>query len=129
MNKLQIAEELQKNTTNIYGKNHIKEYIANMNGYIEGHVSEGDFDIRDVGIALDLCFTYIVKERFDIKDWYLFEIPIENVYVFANVKKSEVFDLVVSNDGQVFPSYIDSNSTQQHAISIKEAIGKYVIPA
>jgi len=122
--KLQIANELLKNTTNIYLKNQIENYIANMNGYINGYVSEGDFEILDNGIALDMCITYIEKEKFDIKDWQLFEIPIYYAHVFYNPKTEQMFDIAVFADGEVTPRYI-SKGNEKDATSILEAIEKY----
>jgi len=124
MGKLQIANELLKNTTNIYLKNQIENYIANVNGYIHGHVSEGDFEILDDGIALDMCITYIEKDKFDIKDWQLFEIPIYYAHVFYNPKTEQMFDIAVFEDGKVIPRYI-KNGNEKDATSIQEAIEKY----
>lgn len=124
MNKLEIAHELLKNTTNIYLKKHIENYIANMDGYIAGHVSEGDFEILDDGIAFDICITYIEKEQFDIKDWQLFEIPIYYAHVFYNPKTKQMFDLAVFEDGETTPRYI-SKGNEEDAKSIPEAIEKY----
>lgn len=131
MDKLQIANELLKNTTNIYLKNQLENYIANMNLYIYGHISEGDFEILDEGIALDMCITYIEKEKFDITDWQLFEIPIYYVplqyktHVFYNSKTKQMFDLAVFYDGEVIPRYI-ANGSEKDATSIQEAIEKYM---
>lgn len=124
MNKLQIANELLKNTTNIYLKNQLENYIANMNLYIYGHISEGDFETLDEGIALDMCITYIAKEKFNITDWQLFEIPIYYAHVFYNPKTKQIFDLAVFDDGEVIPRYI-ANGSEKDATSIQEAIKKY----
>lgn len=124
MNKLEIAQELLKNTTNIYLKELIENYIANMNGYIDGHVSDGDFEIFDDGIALDMCITYIEKEKFDIKDWQLFEIPIYYAHVFYNPKTDQTFDIAAFEDGEVTPRYL-ANGNEEDAKSIQEAIEKY----
>lgn len=122
MNKLEIAKELLKNTLNIYLKNFIENYIANMNGYIEAHISEKNY--ADACIKFDLCITQIEKEKFDIKDWGLFEIPIEYAYIFYNPKTEQMFDIDVFDDGEVIPTYI-SNGNEEFAKSIQEAIEKY----
>lgn len=126
MTKLQIANELLKNTTSICLKNLIENYIANMNGYVAGHISEGDFVIDDELIGLDLCITYIEKENFNIMDWQLLEIPIYYAHVFYNPKTEQMFDIAVFDDGEVIPRYI-MNGNEQDATSIQEAIEKYDI--
>lgn len=124
MTKLQIANELLKNTENIYLKNYLENYIANMNGYISGHISENDFEILDGGIALDLIFNYIEKENFNITGWQLIEIPIYFVHIFHNPLTKQAFELHVLEDGQVIPRYI-SNGNEKDATIIQEAIERY----
>jgi len=123
-NKLQIAKELLKNTTNIYLKKQIDNYIANMNGYIKAYIDEKDFVIKDELISLDLCIAYIEREKFDITDWELCEIPIYYAHIFYNPKTEKMFNLAVFEDGEVIPRYI-KNGNEEDAASIQEAIEKY----
>lgn len=124
MNKLEIAQELLKNTTNIHLKNLLDEYIINMNLSI----AENDFDIYDEWQCIDKCISYFQTVDFNITDWELYEIPIEYTYCFLNTKTRRGFDLVLSNDGQVSPCYVDSNFNQQTALSIQNAIERYYVP-
>lgn len=124
MNKIQIAHALFKNTTNIYLENLLENYIANM----DLGTAEDDFDIHDEWMGIDKCVSYLQSVSFDMSDWELYEIPIHFTYCFLNAKTEQNFDLVLSDDGQVNPSYVDSNSNQQIAPSIQEAIEKYYIP-
>jgi hypothetical protein len=116
MSKLEIAQELFKNTTNIYLKKLIENYIANNGSICNAHM--------DYFIRLDLCIAYIEKEKFDITGWQLFDIHIEYAHVFYNLKTEQMFELTAFEDGEVTPCYL-SNGNEEDATSIQEAIEKY----
>lgn len=123
MDKIQIANELLKNSIEPI-KSILKEYVANMNLSI----TENNFELYDDWMCIDRCVSYFCSTNFNIRYWQLFEIPIDSVYCFVHTKTLQCFDLVISKDGVVIPTYIDSDSILQSANSIQEAIEKYIIP-
>lgn len=122
MNKIEIANELLKNTKNIYLKDFIKTYIKNI------HNIEQNKCKRKELIRLDNCISYIEKVNFNITDWGLWEIPIFYAHCFYKDKTKQMFDLAVWYIGEVIPRYLDANCNEEDAESIEEAIQKYVIP-
>ena len=73
------------------------------------------------------CITYISDNKFKIEGYELFEIPLDNYFVFYNKVKEEMFDLVV-NSGVVTPAYLDKDGTCKDAESIENAIELYIKP-
>lgn len=124
MNRIEIAKELLKNTTNIYLKKDIENYILNIDYYITGHILKNEFYISDTVMGLDMCISYIEKENFNITNWGLFEIPIYYSYVFYNDKTIQMFDIAIFEDATVIPRYL-SKGNEKNAKSIQEAIEKY----
>lgn len=120
MNKLQIAHELLKNTTNIYLREFIRSYIENMQT-----IENGQADVDEPLIRFDNCISYIEKVQFDIMEWGLWEIPIFYSHCFWNEKAKQFFDLAVWDIGEVIPRYLDSRACEEDAKSIPEAIEKY----
>lgn len=112
--KLQVAYELLKNTTNIYLKSEIENYIkaVELNRLTENN-------------TLDIRLEYILNEKFDITGWMLYEIPIDYAYCFFNESTKESFDLDLF-DGVVTPAYINENACERDAKSIQEAIDNFV---
>ncbi|MCU6603821.1 hypothetical protein OCO53_25610 [Peribacillus frigoritolerans] len=122
MNKLEIANELLKNTRNEYLKVFISNYILMMEELENGY--DGDNDL----IRFHNCVSYIEKENFDIKGWMLFEIPIFYCHCFWNTQTKKSFDLKVWDIGNVIPQYLDSEIHERPAKTIQEAINNYVDP-
>lgn len=120
MNKLEIAQELLKNTTNIYLREFIRGYIENMQT-----IENGQADVDEPLIRFDNCISYIEKVQFDITEWGLWEIPIFYSHCFWNEKTKQFFDLAVWDIGEVIPRYLDSRACEEDAKSIPEAIEKY----
>lgn len=120
MNKLEIAQELLKNTTYIYLREFIRSYIENMQT-----IENGQADVDEPLIRFDNCISYIEKVQFDIREWGLWEIPIFYSHCFRNEKTKQFFDLAVWDIGEVIPRYIDSRACEEDAKSIPEAIEKY----
>lgn len=121
MEKIQIAHELFNNTSNVYLKKFISEYIENIEEIESNKCVEKEF------IRFDNCITYIKEVDFDIAGWMLFEIPIFYSYCFWNKITKKAFDLAVWDIGEVIPRYLDNCSNEQDANSIQEAIEKYDI--
>lgn len=126
VNKLKIAKELLKNTTNIYLRSFIEEYITNFN-----EIQSKNIDILEElelseYINFDKCIGYINQSKFDITDWCLWEIPISVIYSFYNEQRKENFDLNIDDKGNIIPEYIDKNYNTNEAISIQEAIQKNI---
>ncbi|MGG4263766.1 hypothetical protein [Peribacillus simplex] len=119
MNKLEIAEELLKNTDGDYLKVYISNYILYMEEFENGW--DGDIDL----IRFHNCISYIEKENFDIRGWMLLEVPIFYNHCFWNEQTDENFDLVVWELGEVIPRYLDSEINERDAKTIQEAIDKY----
>lgn len=124
VNKLKIAKELLKNTTNIYLRIFIEEYIDNFNE-IQSKNNEILEELDFFGyINFDKCLEYINQSKFDITNWYLGEIPISVIYSFYNEQRKENFDLCIDDKGNIIPEYIDENYNPSEANSIQEAIQK-----
>ncbi len=80
--------------------------------------------------------TRIVEDGFNMNDWELCEIPIDEVYCFCNKDETKFFDMEliqVDNpdiDGEwywkAYPSYVDENRQEHKAKTIEDAIEKYV---
>lgn len=119
MKKMQIANELLKNSTNIYIQSFIRKYIENID-VIENNKCEDKALIR-----LDNCVSYIKEVGFDISNWALVEIPIFYSHCFWNKETRKAFDLAVWDIGEVIPRYLDSEVNEQDAKTIQEAIEKY----
>lgn len=125
MKKLEIAKELLKNTKNIHLKFFIKEYINNFNEIqSKNNKVFEELDLFEY-IYFDKCIEYINQSKFDITGWCLWEIPFSNLYLFYNENTKKSFDLIVKDEKNIFPSYIDENSNEIKANSIQEAIEKY----
>lgn len=124
VNKLKIAKELLKNTTNIYLRIFIEEYIDNFNEI----QSKNNYILEELDffgyINFDKCLEYINQSKFDITNWYLGEIPISVIYSFYNEQRKENFDLRIDDKGNIIPEYIDENYNPSEANSIQEAIQK-----
>ncbi|PGR00760.1 hypothetical protein [Bacillus cereus] len=122
--KLEIAEEILKNTPNIYMQKVIQEY----RWYCDS-IENGEFECNEDNMLIPFhsCISYIKEVGFDIKGWGLWEIPIDFLYCFFNETTGKWFDLAVENIDEVKPAYIDSWSNQQIAKSIEEAINKNTI--
>lgn len=124
-NKLEIAKELFSNTKNINFKNFIEEYINNFDEI----QNKNNKELETLGlfkyIYFDRCLEYIVNSNFNIIEWCLWEIQLSNIYTFFNANRKEYFDLIVYSDN-VNPQYLDENYNTSDAISIQEAIEKYI---
>ncbi|HFE9702249.1 TPA: hypothetical protein ACGA34_002276 [Clostridium perfringens] len=124
-NKLEIAKELFSNTKNINLKNFIKEYINNFDEI----QNKNNKNLENLSlfkyINFDRCIEYIVNSNFNIREWYLYDIPLSNIYTFYNENRKYYFDLIVYNDN-VTPQYLDENYNTSDANSIQEAIEKYI---
>lgn len=118
--KLQIANELLKNTTNQYLKEFVSQYIRKLDDL----ESKSEFD--EELLRFDSCVGYIRSSGFDITGWQLREIPVEYAHVFYHKESERAFDLDVFDIGEAVPTYIDSNSSERSANSIEEAIEKYI---
>lgn len=122
MEKIEIARELLKNTTNKYNKVFIKDYIRILE--IDDIKKCHDEDL----LRFDKCISYMKEVGFDINGWMLFEIPIEYAHCFWNETTKEAFDLdIFEVDVEVIPTYLDNRSNEQEAKTIQEAIEKYDI--
>ena len=122
MRNVDIANELLKNSGNIYIKAFIKEYIFNL-PMLERNMCEDMALIR-----LHSCITYLEKVNFDVTGWMLFEIPIYSSYCFLNENSNGFFDLSISDVRNVVPQYLDTNGYLQDAATVELAINKYVHP-
>jgi hypothetical protein len=112
-NKIKVASELLKNTTNIYIQNELTKYIE----AIESN------EMTKLNEDLDLRVCHIIESAFDIEGFGIHEIPIYYSYVFSNENKGEWFDLV-KFEGVVSPRYIEVDC-EYDAETIQEAISKY----
>lgn len=72
----------------------------------------------------------IIKDNFDISDFYAYEHPCAEVYCFCNMDETKFFDLhyfyTNSFETDVIASYIEKTDTMQNTDTIQEAIEKYV---
>lgn len=118
MTKVEIANELLKNSTSVYQKELIKKYIESIDKL-------DNKCINKELIRFDNCISYFLDEKFDITGWMLFDIPIFYSHCFWNTKSKQAFDLAVWNIGEIIPRYLDSEADEQDAKTIQEAIEKY----
>ena len=120
MNKIEVAEEILKNSKNKGIKQFITEYVS----YLKNGVELKSDDL----IRFDKCISYIKEIGFDINGWMLSEIPIYYAHCFWNETIKKAFDLdIFEINGVVIPTYIDDTSNEQEAKTIEEAIEKYII--
>lgn len=120
MNKIFIAKELLKNTTNIYLKEFITSYIVAVE---ENNIND-DCDMSL--LKFNKCVEYLLNTQFDITGWSLWEIPIDYAYCFYNKDMEKRFDLnVYSLEDKVEPTYLDRLFNENKAPNIYEAIEKY----
>ncbi|PDY14160.1 hypothetical protein COO16_04150 [Bacillus pseudomycoides] len=122
MEKIEIAEELLKNTPNIYMQKIIQEYRWYCDSIEKG---EFESDEDTTLIRFHNCISYIKEVGFDIRGWGLWEIPIFYSHCFYNKHTKEQFDLAVLKLGEVIPRFINHCSNEQDANSIQEAIENY----
>lgn len=116
MDKIKIAETILENTTNVYMREFISDYINEIKTQPK-HM--------DVTYArFDCCIDYIMESGFEIRGWGLWEIPIFYSHCFWNKQEKKAFDLAVWDIGKVIPRYI-KNGNEEDAASIQEAIEKY----
>jgi hypothetical protein len=73
---------------------------------------------------IDKTLDYLIKKEFKIKNWELWDIPVEYNHCFINRKEHKAFDLSVEKD-EIYPSYLDKEICEQKTKTIKEAINKY----
>lgn len=116
--KLSIASELLKNTKQKYLRIFIEEYITNFNEIQSKNNSLLEY------VDFDKCIEYIAKSKFDITEWGLWEIPLENIYIFYNKNRKKLFDLII-DDKNIIPAYMDEKFNSINVNSIQEAIEKY----
>ena len=121
-NHLKIANELNVNSTNVY----IKELLENYMERIKDPDEYEGFDDENL-IKLHDCICYLVEKvkNFDISGWELYEIPVDNTHCFFNQTKNQAFDLIFEGLGHVEPYYIDQNGNQQIADTISDAITSF----
>lgn len=115
MDKLQIAEELLKNSTDNSLSKYIREYIECLKN---NRLHNEEMILLDNGI------TYIRDVNFDFTGWMLQESPIGYSYIFYNEANNQRFDLAIFNTGEVVPRYI-KESNERDADTIQEAISEY----
>lgn len=116
LEKIGVAEELALNSTNISIKKFINDYIDCL--------YEGTPLFEDDYMRFDDCVEYLVESKFDIRGWFLWEIPTFYAHCFLYKDSSKAFDLAVW-DGEVIPRYLDSSACERDAKNIDEAIEKY----
>lgn len=64
-------------------------------------------------------------ENESLEGWRLEEIPTAGCYCFTNSKQGYLsFGNYFNDDGKMVPSYIDSESNEQEALSIRDSIIK-----
>ena len=115
-----VAKLLLDNTKDDYLKKFISIYIS--------EITEGNKVFEEPALnRFHNCIDYIANEKFDIKGWQLFEIPVFYAHCFRNEMTNERFDLSVWDIGKVVPRYLDDNCNEQDAKTIQEAIIKYCV--
>lgn len=119
MKKIKIANELLNNTSNIYIKEFVQNYILNIRELEEGKCLDESL------MRFHNCVSYIETENFDITGWMLFEIPIFYAHCFRNERTNQKFDLAAWDLGEVIPRYLDENWCERDCKSINEAIANY----
>ncbi|MNW32195.1 hypothetical protein D3C74_91330 [compost metagenome] len=121
-----IAEELLKNTTNIYLKEFIQVYIKQIN-----HLEQGTYDKDSIEYEFETllrfhsCITFIDNVQFNITGWQLNDIPIYYSHCFYNENTKESFDLAVWEIGQAIPVFINSDANEEETDTIQNAINNY----
>lgn len=113
--KLNIANELEKNTSCIYIKENIVDLLI---------CSEQNIELTERLISLEKCLEYLSEHLENSEGWGIEEIPTNNYYCFLNITDKKAFDLFVTEDLEVIPSYLDV-CEQVFASSLSEAIEKY----
>ncbi|MGE1115049.1 hypothetical protein ACQJ0K_25175 [Priestia megaterium] len=123
MEKVEIANELLKNSENDYIRALIKNYLLNFEELEQGKCE------NEMLIRFHNCVSYINKVDFNITGWMLNEIPTFYAHCFWNKKTNEAFDLGVWAIGEVIPRYLDSQANEQDSKNIEEAIKKFIVPS
>lgn len=133
MEKLGIAIKIRDNTKDVGLRFFINEYINLFNEIqnIEEDLNKKELIYLKFGEitllaykSFDSIIGYLKKSKFDITEWELLEI-LGDVYVFFNESKKQGFNLIVSENYEVIPIYIDEESNEFKANSIQEAIENY----
>jgi len=120
MKTLEIATELLNNSSNVHIKEFIKKYTSKIEELEQDECKDNSL------IRFHNCIIHLKKENFDVKGWMLYEIPVFYSHVFMNKQTNKMFDLVVWNIGEVVPRYLDERQNEQDALTIREAMKKYV---
>lgn len=155
MNKLQIANELYKNTKEFINKFSIdypesfeedagrtlcldllQAYIKNQADienriYNESDIGDeliNDFFEKSV-YNLDFCLDYIKIVGFDVKGWALFDAQVTVCMDFTKAIQAnqpvKCFSLQVDDVNDVIPYYLNEDNRCVNAKSIQEAIRNY----
>lgn len=68
----------------------------------------------------------LYNEGFNPNNWFVYEIPADDVYIVRNLANTVAVDFGIDSDGSVIPLYYtvrDDGSIDQHeALSIRQAI-------
>lgn len=121
--KKYICKKLINNPNNI---NHcIEEYLKWLKD--ESYDYSMFYDDDEI-LDFDACITTIAEENFDIKDFYIFEIPTTGVYIFMSNDGKKEFSIVrgeyfEKEKDRFYPAYVDKHILLL-ADSIEEAIKK-----
>lgn len=119
MSILKCAEEVLKNTRNVYLCDDLESFIDD---YLE-FGEETDYQ------ELLHVFMKICEDGFDLSGFELFEIPHYSVYIFYNKYRNQMFDVCIDDffDTGEYTciAYIDENNNECVAYTIQEAIEKY----
>lgn len=107
------AEELIKNTLNIYLKSFIEDFIKDCKG---DTFTEDTLDFKKV-------ISKIYEDGYDINGFGLDEIPIPEVYCFIHNEKNQKFDVYIYNN-DVNIGYM-CDGCEYNAVNINEAIKRY----
>lgn len=115
--KIEIASELLKNTSNLSLSSFLDRYI-----YIEKNNFFNEFSKESDVARFNKCIEYLIEAKFNMLGWEL----IYPMYSFYNSNNGKIFILEVLNlESRVIPIYLDENFDKHEAKSIKEAIKKY----
>lgn len=104
-----------------------RKLLKNTNPYL-GQILD---DVITNGNSSDayLVIEKIAKDGYDISDFGLNEVPVPEVYGFANKKKKQYFDVYLEcingGDEQITIGYIGDNACYHNAENIKDAIAKF----
>lgn len=88
-----VAEQLRDNTSNIYLAMMLESFLCDP---------KDEFHLVPV-------LDYIVKDGYDVSNFGISEIPIENVYCFYSKKDEYMFDICVWDIGLVTAGYVSGN--------------------